>query len=77
MYFAVFRSIRNLSTYESLTVFMGNKGWFIGVMYSGVLSAVISDILDSIPSLEMINLFNTFIIVAALALCGEPGGQNM
>lgn len=74
-YFTGFRSIRNLPTYESLNIFMGNKGWFIGVMYSGVLSSVISDVLDSIQSLEMINLFNTFILVVALAFCGEPGGQ--
>ena len=55
---------------------MANAGWFVGTMYAGLVSTAISNLLNTILKMEwMFTMINYSVVIVALALCGEPGGQ--
>ncbi|MFC5711958.1 hypothetical protein ACFPU1_04145 [Thalassorhabdus alkalitolerans] len=54
---------------------MSTNGWFFGVLYGGVLSSSVAHVLNLLSKMEWFTMLNIGVVLVALALCGEPGGQ--
>ncbi|MBU8878158.1 hypothetical protein BGM26_04015 [Bacillus sp. FJAT-29790] len=57
---------------------MSNNGWFVGALYGGLVSSTVANLLNLISNMELVfTMINISVVVVALALCGEPGGQYL